>query len=187
MPRFVAWNGNLNPAAFQFGDVRASADGTRIPGAAPARYDSRSCLPAGAASIIQSPAYAAADHVQAGVRFAFRGQEFVLRSEILLENGDAKHPPEQIAIGIGQPDRRVIGECDDRMQAFQVFGVRCEFSEKPHRGRDQRGLEFCDGARPSLPENPDGPRLSKAVHENGRAHRLAQRRNESGPSGTPPS
>ena len=136
--------------------------------------------------MIQRPAYAAADHVQAGVCFAFRGQQFILCSEVLLENGDAKNPPEKITIGIGQPDRRVIGERDDRMKEFQVFGVRGEFSQKLQRGRDHGGLEFCSRARPSLAENTDGTCLSKAARENGRAHRLAQRRKESGPSGTTP-
>ena len=91
--------------------------------------------------------------VQAGVSFAFHGQQLVARAEALLEHRNAEGAPQHIAIVGRESGLTVVGERDYRMFEEEIELRNSDQLIK--RRRDGGGRETLHSLVPSMRKNTD--------------------------------
>src|SRR5690348_17553063 len=113
---------------------------------------------------------------------AFRGQQLVVRSELLLEYRNAECAPQKLAILIAEGGVVVAGQYNHRVTKFETeLGDFAQFLQ----GAGDGGRSKSGGVRgPSRCEHADQARSLEARRENGgsRRDRKSTRLNSSHPS-----
>jgi hypothetical protein len=112
-------------------------------------------------------------HVQAGVRLALHGQQFVRWTQMLFKNRYAERVPEQIAIFFGEPGLAVVSKRYHRMtELHRMRELEAVLGKTPQLLRwacDGRRMEACRLLRPAGRKNPDQLGLPKTRRQNSRA------------------